>query len=63
MKENLEQNAVPAVAWVIFHNLGFPELLKINVRNVPAQGVLLIRLSPAICTTRIEHDDLTGCIH
>ena len=43
----------------IFHNFAFPELPKINVRNVPGDGAQLIRLARAPCTAPPENDEFS----
>ena len=49
--------------WTFGNTLTLPDsrsCQEINVRNVPGEGVLLIRLPSATCTTRrTEHDGLT----
>ena len=42
-----------------FTILHFQNCRKINVRNVPADGALLIRLPLVTCTTPTEHDEFT----
>ena len=58
-RKNRNKVPLPLRCGALFTILHSRNCRKINVRNVPGEGALLIRLRLAICTTPTEHDERT----